>query len=113
MTGPSAELWRLHVLDGSVGDLGSNEDVQESRGTEKPGDAPQCRLAIEGLLGQLSANLALTQVHADRNQQQPGEEDCWKNKENHDPDVGIINMAANLPVRLAIGWIQVSTARHL
>ena len=69
MAGSSTELWCLHVLDGPIGDLGSNQNIEDSCDTEKPGDALQRQLAIEGRFGQLSANLALAQVHADRNQE--------------------------------------------
>src|SRR5579864_236763 len=96
MTRATAELRCLHMLDCSIGDLRSNQDVQESCGTEKPGDAPQCRLAIEGLPVQPTANLALTQVDTDWNQQQSGEKNCRKNEKNNNADVGIVRMAANM-----------------
>ena len=84
------------MLDGSIGDLGSNQNIEESCDAEKPGDALHRRLAIEGRFGQTSANLALAQVHTDRNQQQPSEENCWNKEKDHNPDVGIIHMATNL-----------------
>ena len=57
----------IHVLDGAIGNLGSNQDVQESCGAEEPSNAAQYRPAVEGLLGQPCANLALAQVDTNRN----------------------------------------------
>src|SRR5205807_1192974 len=76
--------------------LGSNEDVEESCGAEEPGNTTHCRLAIEACLGQFSANLALAQIDADRNQRQPSEENRWKNEKYNDAHVRIVHVAANL-----------------
>src|SRR6185369_2506591 len=67
VTGCSAELWCLHMLDGAIGKLSSKQDVQESCGAEEPRDTTQCVLAIEAFLSYLSANLAFPQVDTDRN----------------------------------------------
>ncbi len=96
MTSRSAELWRLHVFDGPIGNLGSDDDVQQSCDAEKPGHPLQGELAIEDDFGQPFANLALAEIDTDRDQRQPGKEDRRKNEEDDDPNVRIIDVSANL-----------------
>jgi hypothetical protein len=92
----ATELGRLHVLDGPVSDLGSNQHVQQRGDAKKPSQALKNGLAVEGYLRQSSLNPTLTQVEADWNQYQPGKENYRQYKENHNPGIGVVNVAANL-----------------
>src|SRR5262249_40666721 len=96
VAGPSAELGCLHVLDRAISDLGPDKNVEKCGHAEKPSQALQGSLAIECSLSQPFPNLALAQVNTDWNQHQPGKKNDWQNQKNHDSDIRIIDMTANL-----------------
>jgi len=96
VAGSSAELRRLHVLDRPIRDLSSNQEVSRGGGTEKPSQAPERGLAVEGNVGQPLLNLAPAQVDTDRNKGQAAKKNDRENQKEHDPDIGIVDVAANL-----------------
>ena len=79
MARSAAELWRLHVLHSAIGNLGPHQNVENSRDSKKPGNTTQSRLTVEGSFSQPFTNLALAEIDPDRNQDQAGEENQWKN----------------------------------
>ena len=92
----TAELRRLHVLNGAISDLGSDKDVHQRYDTEKPSQTVKCGAAIEPSSRQSLPNLPLAQIDADRNQGQAEEENDGKNQENNDSNVRIRDMPTNL-----------------
>ena len=95
MAGRSAELWRLHVLDCSIGELGSNQEVKQCGGAEKPSYTPQCVFAIKFGLGHALKEIASAKIDTDRDDDQSGKKDCRNNEENYNPKVRIRNVSAN------------------
>src|SRR5215813_8531034 len=96
MARSAAELLGLHVLHSAIGNLGPDQNVENSRDSEKPGNTTQCRLAVERSFSQPLTNPALAEIDPDRNQNQASEENQWKNEEDDDSNVWVIDLAANL-----------------
>ena len=80
MTRASTELRCFHVLDRAISNLSADQDVGEGGDGEKPGQPPQRRPAIDCGICQPLLNLPLSQVNTDRDQRQPGKEDCRENQ---------------------------------
>ena len=96
MTSGSAELPGFHVLNRAIGNLRSDEHVQGGGDADEPGEPLQRNLAVKCRFRQALANLAPGKIHADRHQQQANEEYRRKNQENHDANIGIIGVPADL-----------------
>ena len=96
MARSATELRRLHMLHRPIGNLSSDQNVEKPRDTKEPGKATQRNLAIEGGLSQSFADLPLAEINPDRNQHQPSEENQWKDEEDDDANVRVIDVAANL-----------------
>lgn len=92
----ATKLRSLHVLDGPIGDLSPDDDVEHGHYANKPGDAPQGSFAIEAWFCQPLAYLALAEEDSDWDQNQSGKEDGREYEENDDSNVGIINVPADL-----------------
>jgi ribosomal 50S subunit-recycling heat shock protein len=84
------------VLDSSVSDLCSDQNIQTGGNAKKPGKALQRGLAIEVGFPQPFLDIALAQVDTHRDQRQTGEENYRKNQEYDDPNVGIIDVAPHM-----------------
>ena len=92
----AAELRRFHVLDGSIGELGSDKHVESSSDTEEPGQSLQRGLAVESRFRRGISNLAIPEVNTNRDQQQASEKYCGKDQENYDSHVGIVDVSPDL-----------------
>src|SRR5579871_695907 len=92
----SAELRRLHVADGPIGELCSEQDIQQGGQAEEPGEPFDCRTTIELGRRYLSVNLPFAEVNADRDQEESQEENGRKNKEDDNPDIRIVVAAAEM-----------------
>ena len=80
----------------TVGNLGPDQDVHQRSRAEKPSQTLDCSPAIEGSVTDLLFDLAAAQVNTDRNQCQPAKEKDRENKKKHNPDIGILDVTANL-----------------
>src|SRR5262249_15920867 len=92
----SAELWCLHVRYRPIGELSPDQNIQNCGHRKKPHNAPQCSSTIECRLNHALPNLAFAKVDANRDQCQPSKEYDRKNQKNHDSDIRIASLAANL-----------------
>jgi hypothetical protein len=92
MARPAAELGRFHVLYSPIGNLSSDQNVEQSGDTKEQCNATYCRLAVEGGLSQSFANPHLAEINPDWNQNQSGEENQWKDKKDDDANVRVINV---------------------
>jgi len=70
--------------------------VQDCRNTEKPCQSPDYSLAIGFLENQGLLQAPFSKIDANRDQCQSREEDDWKNPEDNDPDIGIIDVSPDL-----------------
>lgn len=96
VTGLPAELWCLHVLNRTVRELTSNDQVQDRRHPKKPGQALQCSPAIEVRSRNAFPYPAFSEVNAHWDEQKSSEEYRRQDQKDDDADVRIIHMAANL-----------------
>lgn len=84
------------MLDRSIRDLGSDEQVQYCYSTKEPGQAPKCRSSIESHFCNSFPDFSFGQIEPDRNQYQSGEENHRKDEKHNNSDIGVINVAADL-----------------
>ena len=96
VTGGTTELRRLHVFNGTVGDLGADKDVGQRGDTEEPSQALQCSSTIECGLSQSSADTPPAYIDSNWDECQAGEKNDRENQEDYDPDIRIIDVASNL-----------------
>ena|SRR6516164_8608206 len=96
MAGATAELRCFHMLDGSVGELGANQNVEHPGNSQKPDESLERGFAVVGRFIQSIANCLLSEIYPNRNQSQSGEEDQGKYQEEDYPNVGIVDVATNL-----------------
>src|SRR5260370_22152878 len=94
VTALAAELNGLHVLNGAITDLASDEDIGHGHHPEEDGDAPPDGLTIRNL-GESGGDAALPHPYADGNENQADEEDDGNRDEDEEPDVGIFHAAAH------------------
>jgi len=92
----SAELRSVRVFHSAVCELSSDQYVQDCRNTEKPCQSPDYSLAIGLLENQGLLQAPFSKIDANRDQCQSREEDDWKNPEDNDPDIGIIDVSPDL-----------------
>src|SRR5215467_2431260 len=95
MTRLTAKLRGLHMLDRPISQLGSNNQVKNSRDSREPRYATQGCLPIQDRFNAcLQATFA--KVDANGNQRQSSKENDRKNQKNDNPDVWIAGMTSNL-----------------
>ena len=96
MAGGTTELRRLHVFNGTVGDLGADKDVGQRGDTEEPSQALQRSSTIERGLSQSSADMPPAYIDPNWDEGQTSKKNDRENQEDYDPDVRIIDVASNL-----------------
>lgn len=96
VTAPAAKLRGLHVLDGPIGDLSPYNDVENSHCPNKPCNASQGVFAIKARFAQPLAYLPLAEEESDGDQCQSGKEDQREYEKDHDSNVGIVHVPADL-----------------
>src|SRR5579863_5604555 len=95
MAALTAKLNRFYLIDGSVGGLTSDDDVQRRHDGEEhshpaPGSPP-----IHGV-GEISGHLSSSQSDANWNQYQAEEEQRGDGDKDKEPDVGIPDISTNI-----------------
>src|SRR5215469_5112404 len=96
VAGRTTELRRLHVFNGTVGDLGADKDVRQRGDTEKPCQSLQGSSTIEHWLNQSSADTLPAYIHPNWDERQACKKNHRENEEDDDTDVRIIDVASNL-----------------
>src|SRR5215469_970060 len=96
VTGGTTELRRLHVFNGTVGDLGADKDVGQRGDGEKPCQSPQRGFTIECRLSQSSADTLPAYIDPNCDERQACKKNDRENEEDDDTDVRIIDVASNL-----------------
>src|SRR6516225_9017939 len=92
----AAKLRRLHVLDRPISNLSPHEDVDQRDYAQEPCDAPQSSFAIKTRFRQTLANFPLTKEESNGHQHQSCKEDQRKYEKDHDSNVGIVYVPADL-----------------
>ena len=96
VAGLSAELDRFHILDRSVGKLGSDNQIEEGRHTQKNRQPAQCCSAVDHGGGKALLQPAFGEENPQGNQRQSCEEDDWNVNEDDQADVRIVDMPPDL-----------------
>jgi hypothetical protein len=95
VTGLAAELHRLHLVDGPIGDEAHDQRVDQSGDAEEKPEPPPGHARLDGgLSAEAVVNAAPRQVDAERHQQEPGDEQDWNDDEDDDADVRVRSATA-------------------
>jgi hypothetical protein len=96
VAGATTELRCLHVFDRTIGDLSTDNDIDQRGDTEKPSQPLKCSPTIECRLSQFPADTLPAYADPYRDECQACKKNDGENQEDYDPDVRIIDMTPDL-----------------
>ena len=96
VAGLAAELDGLHVFHRPIRGLGSDDDVDEGDAAEESDQSPHGDLPVDDVLGEPTAGPPAREKDPHRDHRQAGHEDDGDDEEDHDADVGIVDVSAQV-----------------